>query len=102
MRQNPKLVNPALELEDAEADLKALDALRPRRQRLQQALERYEDTEALLGGDVMAAALEAYGLLKVSGKAQGLTGLRKDLGTRFKVSRRPRSGDEKDGTSSVG
>ena len=50
----------------------------------------------------MAAALEAYGLLKVSGKAQGLTGLRKDLGTRFKVSRRPRSGDEKDGTSSVG
>ena len=99
MRQNPKLVNPALELDDAEADLRALDELRPRRQRLQQALERYVDTESLLGGDVMAAALEAYGLLKVSGKAQGLTSLRKDLGTRFKVSRRPRSGSGKDDTS---
>lgn len=85
MQHNPQLVNPALGLEAATGDLEALDALRPRRQRIQRLLERMEDTEALLGGDVMAAALEAYGLLKVSGRAQGLTSLRQELGARFKA-----------------
>ena len=47
-------------------------------------MEQYQDLAALLGSDVMATSLEAYGLLRVSGKAQGLTGLRQNLGTRFK------------------
>jgi hypothetical protein len=48
----------------------------------------------------MAAALEAYGLLKVSGKAQGLTGLRQGLGERFKVRRAPAANDDtSDGSS---
>jgi hypothetical protein len=82
--QNPQIVNPSLGLASAQADLAALDALRPRRQRLQRLLERMQDTETLLGSDVLATALEAYGLLKVSGKSQGLASLRQGLSTRFK------------------
>ena len=84
MERNPNLVNPALGLESAKADLEALDQLRPRLQELQRVVEQYQDLAALLGSDVMATSLEAYGLLRVSGKAQGLTGLRQNLGTRFK------------------
>ena len=82
--QNPQIANPSLGLASAQADLAALDALRPRRQRLQRLLERMLDTETLLGSDVLATALEAYGLLKVSGKTQGLRSLRAGLSERFK------------------
>ena len=73
------------------------------RQRLQQLLERMQDTETLLGSDVLATALEAYGLLKVSGRSQGLGSLRAGLGSRFKAQGR-RAGaanDEDDGTTEV-
>ena len=36
-----------------------------------------------LGADVMDAALEGYGLLRVSGRQQGLDGLRKELSNRW-------------------
>ena len=84
IEQNPQIANASLDLPGAKADLEALDILRPRRQRLERLLERMKDTETLLGTDVMAAALEAYGLLKVSGKSQGLDSLRTSLGARFK------------------
>ncbi len=89
--QNPQIVNPSLELPSALADLAAFDALRPRRQRLQRLMERMQDTETLLGSDVLATALEAYGLLKVSGKSQGLASLRAGLGVRFKAQGRRRA-----------
>ena len=97
--QNPQIVNPSLGLPSAQADLAALDALRPRRQRLQRLLERMQDTETLLGSDVMVTALEAYGLLKVSGKSQGLASLRAGLGVRFKGQgrgRRPAANQDPD------
>lgn len=98
--QNPQVVNPSLGLPSAQADLAALDALRPRRQRLQRLLERMQDTETLLGSDVLATALEAYGLLKVSGKSQGLSGLRQGLGSRFKgQGRRVRAANDEDGNT---
>jgi hypothetical protein len=37
----------------------------------------------------MDVALEGYGLLKVSGKNQGLDSLRKELSTRWSRGRRP-------------
>lgn len=96
--QNPQIVNPSLGLAGAQADLAALDALRPRRQRLQRLLERMQDTETLLGSDVLGTALEAYGLLKVSGKSQGLASLRSGLGTRFKgQGRRGRASNDEEG-----
>ena len=39
----------------------------------------------------LATALEAYGLLKVSGKSQGLASLRAGLGARFKAQGRRRA-----------
>jgi hypothetical protein len=97
--QNPQIINSSLGLPSAQADLAALDALRPRRQRL---LERMQDTETLLGSEVLATALEAYGLLKVSGKRQGLASLRAGLGTRFKrTSRSGRAANDEDGDADV-
>ena len=92
--QNPQIVNPSLGLASAQADLAALDLLRPRRQRLQKLVERMQDTETLLGSDVMATALEAYGLLKVSGKSQGLASLRAGLGVRFRGQGRRRAAND--------
>ena len=88
LAQNPQVVPPSLKLGDSLGDLVALDALRPRLQRLQRLAERANDTEAMLGSDVMRCALDGYALLKVSGRNQGLEGLRKELGTRFAKSAR--------------
>jgi len=81
--QNPQVVNPNLGLEGAMADLEALDVLRPRLQRLSRLAEKGSDTEVALGSDVMATALHGYGLLKLSGRDQGLEALRLSLGSRF-------------------
>lgn len=83
LEQNPQLVPPSLKVAEARADLDAIDRLRPRLQRLQRLTERAQDSETLLGSDVMACALQGYAILKVAGKDQGLEGLRKELGTRF-------------------
>lgn len=83
LQQNPKLVPEALELPAAQADLAALDALRPIQRRLQQLNERAQSTELALGADIFSTALEGYNLLKVSGKHHGLEGRRRDLSSRF-------------------
>ena len=88
LAQNPQIVPPSLNLAEAQADLRALDRLRPVLDRLQRLAERGADTEIALGSDVMDLALEGYGLLKVSGKNQGLDGLRKELSSRFSRSSR--------------
>ena len=89
LAQNPQIVPPSLHVNDATADLLALDRLRPVLDRLQKLAERGSDTEIALGSDVMDVALEGYGLLKVSGKNQGLDSLRKELSTRWSRGRRP-------------
>ena len=88
LAQNPQVVPPSLKLQECLGDLVSLDALRPRLQRLQRLAERAGDTESLLGSDVMRCALDGYALLKVSGRNQGLEGLRKELGSRFAKSAR--------------
>ena len=88
LAQNPQIVPRSLQLADAQADLLALDRLRPVLDRLQKLAERGNDTEIALGSDVMDVALEGYGLLKVSGKNQGLDGLRKELSSRWSKTRR--------------
>jgi Leucine-rich repeat (LRR) protein len=87
LEQNPQVVPSSLSLSDAQADLSSLDKLRPRVQRLQRLSERAVDTEIALGSDVMMTALQGYALLKVSGKNQGLEGLRRSLGAQFKATR---------------
>ena len=85
---NPQIVPPNLGLAEAQADLSALDAPRPRLLQLQQLLERAEDTETALGSDILSVALEGYGLLKVSGKNEALKNAREALSARFAKSPR--------------
>jgi hypothetical protein len=88
LAQNPQIVPPSVQVQEALGDLQALDRLRPRLLRLQRLAERASDTDIALGSDVMQVALQGYALLKVAGKNQGLEGLRKELGTRFAKSPR--------------
>ncbi|HTH10111.1 MAG TPA: hypothetical protein VMA55_11125 [Acidovorax sp.] len=64
-------------------DMTALDALRPRAARLAHLVQRMADTELALGSDVMEAALEVYGVLKVAGKDKGVDDARRELAARF-------------------
>ena len=88
LSRNPQIVPPSLGLADAQADVLALDRLRPLLERLQRLVERAQDTEMALGSDIMSTALEGYSLLKTSGKNQGLDGLRKELSSRWAKTRR--------------
>jgi hypothetical protein len=83
LSQNAQTVPPSMDLAEAQSDLTTLDHLRPRLARLQRLTERAQDTDEALGSDVMAFALEGYALLKVTGRNQGLEGLRRSLSTRF-------------------
>ncbi|HSP01408.1 MAG TPA: hypothetical protein VLN90_08100 [Thioalkalivibrio sp.] len=89
--KNRQVVPPSLGLDDAIADLAALDLLRPVLLDLEKLVERLRDTDTALGSDLMDAAVEGYALLKVTGDRQGLDGLVKDLGLRF--ARRGRRSD---------
>lgn len=88
LAHNPQLVPPSLKLHEAQADLLALDRLRPLLVRLQRLAERGQDTEAALGSDVMDVSLEGYALIKASGSNEGLEGLRRELTSRFAKTRR--------------
>lgn len=83
LEQNPQIVPPSLNLSEAQADLLALDRLRPVLERLQRLLVQAEDTASALGSDAMATALEGYGQIKLSGTAHGLDELRKEIGGRW-------------------
>jgi len=83
LEQNPQIVPPSLNLADAQADLLALDRLRPVLERLQRLRAQVEDTANALGSDAMATALEGYGQIKLSGSNHGLDELRKEIGGRF-------------------
>ncbi|MGH8076913.1 MAG: hypothetical protein ACREPE_06270 [Lysobacter sp.] len=88
LAHNPQLIPASLKVSEAQADLLALDRLRPLLDRLQRLAERGKDTEAVLGSDIMDVALEGYGMLKAAGSNEGLDGLRKDLSSRFAKTRR--------------
>jgi len=83
LEQNPQMVPANVGLADAQADLATMDRLRPRLVRISRLSERAADTDAALGSDVMDVALQGYSLLKVTGRTEGLSGLRKELGSRF-------------------
>ncbi|HZX78919.1 hypothetical protein [Lysobacter sp.] len=91
LASNPQIVPPNLALAEAQADLAALDALRPRLQLLRQLTERADDTELALGSDIIAVALEGYSLLKVAGRDEALKSARRELSARFAKSHRTAS-----------
>jgi len=91
---NPQIVPPNLGLAEAQSDLAALDALRPRVLQLQQLAERADDSMLALGSDLMSVSLEGYALLKVSGRSEALKGARNALSARFMRGAREASPEE--------
>ena len=89
---NRQIVPPNLGLDEALADKRALDLLRPRIQQLRQLMETADDTEMALGSDMMAVAHEGYRLLSGSGKSEALKSARRELSVRF--ARQPRASGE--------
>lgn len=81
--QNPQIVPPSLGLSGAQADLRALDQLRPRGMRLKVLAGRVEDSEMALGSDVFAVARVGYKLIGAIGGDQGLKGARRELAPRY-------------------
>lgn len=75
------------DIEGFQRDQQTLDLLRPRILRIAHLYQRVTDTEMALGSDLMAAALEVYGVLKVAGKGKGLDEARRNLGARWRSSR---------------
>jgi hypothetical protein len=81
--QNPQVVPPSLNVAEAQADLAAFEQIGTFLMRLMRLSERAQDTSTALGSDLMQFALEGYGLLRVTGKNQGLEELRRELSSRF-------------------
>jgi len=89
LEQNPQLAPPNLAAANPLQDLKTMDQLRPRLVRLSRLSERAADTDLALGSDVMDASLKVYGLLKLTGRSEGLNTMRRELGSRFARSAKP-------------
>lgn len=81
--QNPQMIPPNIPISAAQADLKLLDQLRPVFARIARLNARGNDTDAALGNDILSVALQAYGLLKLTGRAEGMEALRRDLSGLF-------------------
>lgn len=89
LQAHPQLVPANMDLAGAQADLDALDALRPLLEAVRLLQSELEDTVALLGHDAMDFAYDGYQLLKVSGGSDGaLDQLRRDIGSQFLKRRR--------------
>ncbi len=83
LAQNTQYIPPSFDLAEAQNDLENIDKLRPRFHRMAKLMGKAEDTETALGSDVLNAALEGYGLLKVSGKGAALESLRQSMYARY-------------------
>ena len=92
LRQNPGIVPGNFDFIGFQQDIVALDALRPRLQRLRTLTDRADDTVLALGSDIMSASYDGYALAKVGGKGTALDTLKEAMQTR--LSRKPQSPDK--------
>jgi hypothetical protein len=90
LAQNPQIVPPTLDVEQAQADLVALEQLRTRSIRLKRLMERIDDSEMALGSDVLAVARTGYKLIQVVGAQHGLGPALRELEPRFQRAGRSR------------
>lgn len=95
LQAHPEIVPATLDVPGAQADLDALDTLRPLLEAVRLLHAELEDTVALLGHDVMDFAYDGYQLLKLSGGANNpLDEMRRELGSQFSRRRRAASTPE--------
>ena len=83
LEDNPKLIPPGFSVADLRQDITDLDLMRPRFLRLRELLQKVDSTEMALGSDIINAALEGYGYMKMGGKSAGLDGLRESMSVRY-------------------
>ena len=83
LEENPQLIPPGFSVAELRQDVTDLDLMRPRFLRLRELLEKVDSTEMALGSDIINAALEGYGYMKMGGKSAGLDGLREGMNARF-------------------
>ena len=89
--QNKDILPPTFDFEEMEDDLAAYAALQSRVLRIREVLAKMDDTQTALGSDVMVAASEGYALMKLFGKAEGLSALKQAM--RVRRPGRRRKGD---------
>lgn len=87
LEDNPKLIPPGFSVAELRQDVTDLDLMRPRFLRLRELLAKADSTEMALGSDIINAALEGYGYMKMGGKSAGLDGLKASMSVRY--ARRP-------------
>ena len=83
LEENPQLIPPGFSVAELRQDITDLDLMRPRFLRLRELLQKVDSTEMALGSDIINAALEGYGYIKMGGKSAGLDGLREGMNARF-------------------
>lgn len=80
--QNKEILPPTFDYEEMEDDLAAYAALQGRVLRIREVLAKMDDTQTALGSDIMVAASEGYALMKLFGKAEGLSELQQAMRVR--------------------
>ncbi len=92
LEQNQDVLPPTFDYEEMKTDLADHAAIAPRVLRIREVLAKMEDTQIALGSDVMVASSEGYALMKLFGKAEGLTELQDAM--RLRRPGRPRKDDQ--------
>ena len=95
LEQNQNIIPPSFDLTKMQGDLVAIESLDRQILRLKEILAKMEDTQIALGSDVMVASSEGYALMKLFGKAEGLTELQDAM--RLRRPGRPRKDDQTEG-----
>ena len=91
LAQNKDALPAGFDYTEMEDDLAAYAALQSRVLRIREVLAKMDDTQTALGSDVMVAASEGYALMKLFGKAEGLSELKQAM--RVRRPGRRRKGD---------
>ena len=91
LSQNKDALPAGFDYTEMEDDLAAYAALQGRVLRIREVLAKMDDTQTAIGSDIMVAASEGYALMKLFGKAEGLSELQQAM--RVRRPGRRRKGD---------
>lgn len=82
LSQNKEALPAGFDYTEMEDDLAAYAALQGRVLRIREVLAKMDDTQTAIGSDIMVAASEGYALMKLFGKAEGLSELQQAMRVR--------------------
>jgi hypothetical protein len=97
LSQNKDALPAGFDYTEMEDDLAAYAALQGRVLRIREVLAKMDDTQTAIGSDIMVAASEGYALMKLFGKAEGLSELQQAM--RVRRPGRRRKGDAAAGSA---